>query len=75
MKKKAIKTIDRSTLAEILSTYEVVSAFLGWLEDQGHAELKDKYGDLLDLDNLAKEYATDNEAERAALRDILERYK
>lgn len=67
MKKKAIRTIDRSALAEILSTYEVVSAFLGWLEDQKGVELN--------LDNLAEQYATDNEAERAALRDILERYK
>ena len=61
------KQIGAFRLAEMVANYEIVSAFLGWLESQG-------LGIIGEDDDLARRYAADSKTERAALDQILDEY-
>ncbi len=67
MTKQRNKKITHHDAAEILNDYNVVSAFLGWLEEEDISVLN-----VDDLEELARSFATDNDDERAFLDELLE---
>ncbi len=73
----ASKKPDIGRVADMLQTYETVSAFLGWLEDEGYeirAPSRDVEHEDIDMSELAVAYAADNKAERETIRELLKNH-